>query len=316
MTRSPGRGGRERSDTPEQVAKRLQELLSSLTTSPQINLQELRAEVKRLGELLQGTRELSKLILKPLVSGTAARDRIRAYLKLFPGEVIEGIELQVVGGIQEFARRVRELRVQDGYNISTGYSREDLRPDQYVLESAEPESDAAEKWRTANRIRRQGGSARDRVLALLRAYIGRPVTGEQIAYVAKIREAPRRIRELRSELGWRVVTKQSGRLDLPPGVYVLETEEQLPPHDRGIPDDIYDSVLQRDGYKCRYCGWSVSQRHSAEKRQFLEVHHVEYHQEGGASNPENLVTLCNVHHDEVHRQGLRSSEFFNWLERK
>src|SRR5205809_3718270 len=236
MTRSSGRSGREGSDNPEQVAKQLQELLASLTTSPPVNPQELRAEVKRLGELLQGTRDLSKLILKPIISGTAARDRIRAYLKLLPGEVIEGIELQVVGGIQEFARRVRELRVEYGYNISTGYSREDLRPDQYVLESAEPESDAAEKWRTANRIRRQGGSARDRVLALLRAYIGRPVTGEQIAYVARIREAPRRIRELRRELGWRVVTRQSGRPDLPPGVYVLETEDQLPPHDRGIPD--------------------------------------------------------------------------------
>lgn len=258
-------------------------------------------------------RALAKMRLGRLTTTSAARDRILAYLKLFSGEIIDGAELQIVGGIQEFARRIRELRVQFGYNVSTGYSREDLRPDQYVLESTVPDKEAAKKWGTVNRIKRQGGNARNRALALLKAYVGSPITGEQLAYVSGIRETARRIRELRRELGWRIVTKQTGRPDLPAGVYVLESEQQLPEHDRSIPDLVYDQVLDRDAYKCRRCGWSQSDRNPAGKRQFLEVHHVVYHHLGGGHEPENLVTLCNVDHDEVHRRKIMGQELIAWL---
>lgn len=293
----------------------LRELLESLPSALPQDRARIRAEVLRLADLTEGVRRLARTRLRRLTTKTAAKDRIIAYLKLFPGTVIEGRELQVVAGIQEFARRVRELRVEDGYNISTGYWRKDLKPDQYVLESPEPDEEAADKWRTANHIRRHGGGARDRILALLRAYVHRPVKGELVAYVAGIREAARRVRELRRELGWRIVTRQTGRPDLPPGVYVLESESQLPPHDRVIPDDVYERVLERDGYRCRRCGWSVERRHPAGRRQFLEVHHIEHHGRGGPNNPENLITLCNVHHDDLHRLDLAGREFFGWLRR-
>jgi hypothetical protein len=275
--------------------------------------EDLRAEVRRLATTLETFRELAKGRLAALTEATAARNRILAYFRLFPGEIIEGRELQVVGGIQEFARRIRELRVQFGYNIATGYSRPDLKPDQYVLESSEADAEAAEKWRVANTIRRQGGSARGRILHLLQELVGRPVTGEQIAYVAKVREDGRRVRELRREFGARVVTKHTGRPDLPTGVYLLESLDRLPAHDRRIPDPIYDSVLERDQYRCRRCGWSLQYRSSPGRRQFLEVHHIEHHQHGGQNNPENLVTLCNVHHDEVHKKNLSGQPFIAWL---
>jgi hypothetical protein len=53
---------------------------------------------------------------------------------MFPGEVIEGRELELVAGISEHGRRIRELR-DKGYRISTGVDRKDLRTDQYILES-------------------------------------------------------------------------------------------------------------------------------------------------------------------------------------
>ncbi|MBI2788984.1 MAG: HNH endonuclease [Elusimicrobia bacterium] len=294
---------------------RLRELLLAVPSNPPTRRDEIRTEVRRLAEMLTGLRTLAKKRLGALTDAAAARDRILSYLKLFVGETIEGEELQVVGGIQEFARRIRELRVEFGYNVSTGVSREELRTDQYVLESIEPDEEAAEKWRTANRIRKQGGGSRDRVLALLKAYVERPVTGEQIAYVAGAREAARRIRELRREFGWRVVTKQTGRPDLPSGTYILESLAQLAEHDRHIPDDVYDGVLERDSNRCRKCGWSVEVRISAAKRQFLEVHHIVYHHEGGKNAPENLVTLCNVHHDEVHRLKIAGKELLVWLKK-
>lgn len=294
---------------------RLQELLSAVPGNPPTRRDEIRTEVRRLAAMLTGLRTLAKKRLGALTDAAAARDRILSYLKLFVGEVIEGEELQVVGGIQEFARRIRELRVEFGYNVATGVSREELRPDQYVLESVEPDTEAAEKWRTANRIRKQSGGSRDRVLALLKAYVGKPVTGEQIAYVAGAREAARRIRELRREYGWRVVTKQTGRPDLPSGTYILENLEQLAEHDRHIPDDVYDAVLERDRNRCRRCGWSVEARSTAAKRQFLEVHHIIYHHEGGKNVAGNLVTLCNVHHDEAHRLKIAGKDFLAWLKK-
>ena len=49
-------------------------------------------------------------------------------------------ELQeVAGGISEWARRVRELRTEEGYLILTHNDRSDLKPGQYLLEVAKPQ---------------------------------------------------------------------------------------------------------------------------------------------------------------------------------
>eukprot|EP01036_Dinobryon_divergens_P013148 gene13148-17726_t len=45
----------------------------------------------------------------------------------------------VAGGISEWARRIRELRDEEGYFIQTHNDRADLKPGQYVLESAKPQ---------------------------------------------------------------------------------------------------------------------------------------------------------------------------------
>lgn len=262
---------------------------------------------------LRSFRQFSKSRFSALSDSKGGRKRILAYLKLFVGEVVAGPELAIVSGIQESQRRIRELRREQGYNISSGLSRDGLRPDDYVLESADPDAEAAKKWATANKIRKMAGDARDRILELLKAHVGKPVQGEQIAYVAKVRETGRRIRELRREFGWRIVTRQTGRPDLPPSVYILESLDQLEEHDRHIPDNTYDEVLARDKHSCRKCGWGIERRHSSERRQFLEIHHIDFHAKGGTNEPTNLVTLCNVHHDDVHRQKLEGALLRKWI---
>ncbi|MGH7987909.1 MAG: HNH endonuclease [Candidatus Binataceae bacterium] len=50
------------------------------------------------------------------------------------GRVIDGPELRKAGGhISEWARRVRELRDEEGYEILTHRDRSDLKPGQYIL---------------------------------------------------------------------------------------------------------------------------------------------------------------------------------------
>lgn len=293
--------------------KKLQALLHGLPPESPVGREKFRSEVLQLVKMTDGLRALARTRLSALSQSTAAIARILAYLKLFTGEVLEGKELAVVSGIQEYARRVRELRVQFGYSISTGITDETLNRDQYRLDSAAPDAEAAAKWKLMNDIRKMKGAGMDRALELLKALVGKPVSGDHIKYVAKIRSAERRVRQLRTEYGWRIATKKTGRIDLPNDMYVLESKDQLPPHDRKIPDKIYDEVLDRDNSRCRYCGWSAEQRTPSGKRQFLEVHHVIFHHKGGGQTADNLVTLCNVDHDEVHRRELQGAELRVWL---
>ncbi|MAN64389.1 MAG: HNH endonuclease [Parvibaculum sp.] len=46
---------------------------------------------------------------------------------------------EVAGGISEWARRIRELRDEEGYQILTHNDRASLKPGEYILENPKPE---------------------------------------------------------------------------------------------------------------------------------------------------------------------------------
>ena len=145
----------------------------------------------------------------------------------------------------------------------------------------------------------------DRLLKFFRENVGEPITGEELRYVANGAQSwPRRVRELRTEEGWPVRTRNTGRPDLNRGEYILEEDKQDEPHDRNIPDKVRSDVLDRDGHQCRKCGWDYARgkKNPHGPRSKLEVHHARPHIEGGENDKDNLVTLCNVCHDEVHRR--------------
>ncbi len=253
----------------------------------------------------------------------SARDRILLYLKKHVGLVIHGDELMVVAGISEYARRVRELRVQAGWGIITGttvtemrrYSESDdveeladipvMKPDEYMLQFDQQDKEAAHRWHFANEIRKtKNMGVKDKILLFMRKNVGKLISGEELRYVAGNKsEWARRTRELRTEHGWPVTTKSNGRPDLPVAIYVLEQDRQSPPHDRIIKDDVRRAVLRRDSYKCQFsgCGWLHDLWNPSDPRH-LEVHHILHHAKGGGNYAENLVTYCNVCHDIVHRK--------------
>jgi len=128
------------------------------------------------------------------------------------------------------------------------------------------------------------------------------ITGEELRYVANDKkEWARRARELRTEFGWPVITKNSGRPDLPVGTYVLESLRQSPEHDRKIPDPVRFGVIRRDSYKCAKCGWSHKEWNRSAPRH-LELHHIKEHAKGGSNIESNLITLCTICHDDIHRK--------------
>jgi hypothetical protein len=237
-----------------------------------------------------------------LLPQRAARDRILAYLQQHVGQAVDSEELAAISGIQEFARRIRELRVQFGYEIVSGLGREDLRPDQYMLLDPNPNPEAAERWRLANGIRRRKGmSAQKRILEYLKANLGKVVNGDELYYVANIKEWARRVRELRTEQGWRISTQKLGRPDLKPGQYVLETLEKAPSHERTIPEEVAEAVYERDGYRCVRCGWS-REAWTREDPRYLVLHHRKPHGRGGPNTVDNLEVRCNRCHEQAHTQ--------------
>lgn len=69
-----------------------------------------------------------------------ARDQLRDYFLANLGRVLDSDELRdASGGISEWARRIRELRNEEGFQILTHNDRSELKPGQYLLLAAKPE---------------------------------------------------------------------------------------------------------------------------------------------------------------------------------
>lgn len=80
------------------------------------------------------------MMLRPPKVSKGARAKLRTYFLGNLGRVMDSDELRgVAGGISEWARRIRELRDEEGYPIQTHNDRADLKPGQYVLTSAKPQ---------------------------------------------------------------------------------------------------------------------------------------------------------------------------------
>ncbi|OGT00832.1 MAG: hypothetical protein A3F73_04990 [Gallionellales bacterium RIFCSPLOWO2_12_FULL_59_22] len=69
-----------------------------------------------------------------------ARGKLRAHFLANIVRVMDSEELRAVGDNQsEWARRVRELRTEEGYLILTHNDRSELKPGQYLLENPKPQ---------------------------------------------------------------------------------------------------------------------------------------------------------------------------------
>jgi hypothetical protein len=69
-----------------------------------------------------------------------ARGKLRAHFLSNIGRVMDSGELRAVADNQsEWARRVRELRTEEGYLILTHNDRSNLKPGQYLLETSKPQ---------------------------------------------------------------------------------------------------------------------------------------------------------------------------------
>lgn len=245
----------------------------------------------RIGARQVAERRIAAKVAVQVGLPRGAKERVLLYLRSNVGTVVDKDALSGVAGIYEWARRVRELRVEEGWPVSSSTNRDDLRPGQYLLEAPFPDAELKERWKTANRIRRSPGSARDRILEYLLANVGRSVAKDELQYVARIQEHPRRVREL-VEAGWQIESNLD-RPSLRSGEYRLATAERLAPKVRGHIKLRFE-IMERDHWRCRMC----FERGGRAAR--LQVHHIVTVASGGGNDYANLLTLCDACHGGVH----------------
>ncbi len=166
----------------------------------ELQSRDLRNKVRALIPILRELRSFGKIFI-PHEIASSARDRILHYFRKYPQLLISGDELFIVSGIQEYARRVRELRVQFGWKIINGITAKTMAvegdftlksidvfkmgPDDYVLVSQEQDTESAYRWNLANEIRRKKIAIREKILEYFLKNLGKPILGEELRYIAK-----------------------------------------------------------------------------------------------------------------------------------
>ncbi|KQR10435.1 hypothetical protein [Cellulomonas sp. Leaf334] len=213
-------------------------------------------------------------------AGNGARPAILQYLVANLNEWVSGDELAAVSGIGEWARRVRELRVELGYEI------EEDRGNYRLLE-VEPNHARRERWLTVTAVRDEDGEPVDRVRALFVRLLGEPVTADELNRVAHSKEGARLARGLRELEQWPIEAPGDAS-DLHSGEHRLVSAHEahrLDPSQRMFSEDLRGRVFRRDRFTCWSCGQDRARSHSSPADPFyLVVRHLE-------SSPNELATL-------------------------
>lgn len=142
-------------------------------------------------------------------------------------------------------------------------------------------------------------SSKERIRLFLAAHIGEVVTSIQIrdAAGAGVSEWARRVRELRDEEGWPIITHNDSAA-LKPGQYILK---EKPPgkadvtFSRVISAKLRAEVLDRNGFTCQMCGLTPGDIDPATGRKVrLHIGHTKDKSLGGKDELSNLRALCST----------------------
>jgi hypothetical protein len=137
-------------------------------------------------------------------------------------------------------------------------------------------------------------AARDRLRDHFLRNVGRVMNSDELRAVAGISEWARRVRELRDDEGYRILT-HNDRADLKPGEYMLAAEKPDPVVARSISKETRAYVLDRNGFTCQMCGAAAGEVHPYDGRRVrLHIGHIKDKSLGGTDDPSNLRALCSV----------------------
>ena len=141
-----------------------------------------------------------------------------------------------------------------------------------------------------------GKGSRAKLRAYFLANVGRILESDELREVSgNASEWGRRVRELRTEEGYQILTNND-RSDLKPGQYILLTPKPLPAFERGISKETRAFVLDRNGFTCQMCGAVAGEPHPSDptRKTRLHIGHIVDKSMGGGDEPSNLRAVCSV----------------------
>lgn len=115
------------------------------------------------------------------------------------------------------------------------------------------------------------GGARGRLRSYFLSHLGEVLDSDTLRKVAGISEWARRIRELRNEEGYQILT-HNDRSHLKPGEYLLENPKPEPAFERAISKETRAIVLDRNGFTCQMCGAVAGEVHPYDPRRKTRLH--------------------------------------------
>lgn len=141
-------------------------------------------------------------------------------------------------------------------------------------------------------------SSKAKLKQFLLANIGRVLeSGELYIASGEKNQYGRRLRELRDEEGWPILTHNDSA-ELKPGQYLLKSQ---PPEKkdiafaRGISAKLRAEVLDRNGFTCQMCGVTPGDLDAYTNRKVrLHIGHIVDKSLGGKDELSNLRTLCST----------------------
>ena len=141
-------------------------------------------------------------------------------------------------------------------------------------------------------------SAKKRIKQYFLDHVGEVVTAKQLQEVAEPVSAwARRVRELRDEEGWPIITNNDSAA-LKPGEYMLTelpSESSSKGNQRSINQKLRAEVLDRDGFTCQSCGIGAGEIDPETGRMVrLHIAHIVDKSLGGKDELPNLRTYCST----------------------
>jgi hypothetical protein len=142
----------------------------------------------------------------------------------------------------------------------------------------------------------RGKGSKTKLRAYILANIGRVVESDELRDASgNASEWGRRVRELRTEEGYQILT-HNDRSDLKPGQYLLLDPNPIPAFERGISKETRAFVLDRNGFTCQMCGAVAGEPHpfDSTRKTRLQIGHTIDKSMGGGDDPSNLRAICSV----------------------
>ncbi len=138
--------------------------------------------------------------------------------------------------------------------------------------------------------------SKEKIRRFLLSNIGRVIESHELQAAADgAVQYSRRLRELRDEEGWPILSHNDSS-ELKPGQYMLREEpvhRERPQFARSISAKLRAEVLDRNGFTCQMCGLTPGQIDPYTGRPVrLHIGHIKDKSLGGKDEISNLRTLC------------------------